>query len=385
MEISRRHSLGLIGAAAAATPAIAMARFPAIVGAGQRKLLFIIQRGAADGLALVPPVGDPGFAAHRAALTAASAPGAMVGGMFALHGQFANLAAMFAAREAAAVHAAATVYRDRSHFDGQNLLETGGRSPYARRDGWLNRLLTLVGPATTRALAVAPAVPMALRGAAAAGNVAPANGPGLDQDLLNRLSGLYAADPQLDPLWQQALSTRELTGDIGANNGRGGAALGDTAARLLRGDAATPGAGVVMLETGGWDTHSAQARRLDAQVRGLDALLGAVKAGLGPVWGDTLVLVATEFGRTVAVNGTGGTDHGTASALIMCGGAVAASPALGGGAVRADWPGLASEQLFQGRDLRPTASLEAEISRAIASHYRLDAARVRAALYPDLV
>lgn len=375
--LPRRRLLALAGAGAvtAALPGMAFA-WTGAAASGPRRLVFIIQRGAADGLALVPPVGDPAYAPLRGALAAEAAPGAKLNGLFSLHSALGGVAAMLAAGEARIVHAIATGYRDRSHFDGQNILESGGLTPYGRRDGWLNRMLGLLPAADSRAVGIAAAVPLALRGAQAAANYAPSRLPGIDEDLMMRLSMLYGADAQLGPIWQQAVDTKEMAGDIGGNNGRNGTQLGALAARLMTG---ADGARVMMIETGGWDTHSAQARRLEVQARGLDALLVALKAGLGADWASTLVIVATEFGRTAAVNGTGGTDHGTASALFLLGGTLA-----GGGTVRADWPGLSPAALHEGRDLRATASLEGEVSAAIAAHYGLESALVRRTLYPDL-
>ena len=131
-----------------------------------------------------------------------------------------------------------------------------------------------------------------------------------------------------------------------------------------------------MIETGGWDTHAGQRGRLATQLKALDGMIAALQAGLGPVWDDTLVLVATEFGRTVAVNGTGGTDHGTGTATMLLGGAVK------GGRVMADWPGLAPANLYEARDLRPTMPLDALIGGAVAEHFAVDPARAMAALFP---
>jgi uncharacterized protein (DUF1501 family) len=371
--LPRRRLLALAGAGAAAAALPGMAWGAA---ATQRRMLFVIQRGAADGLALVPPIGDPAYAPLRGALVGEAAP-IKLNGLFGLHPEMAGTAAMLGAGEGRIVHAVATGYRDRSHFDGQNILESGGATPYGRRDGWLNRMLGLLPAGEARAMGIAAAVPLALRGVHEAGSYAPSRLPGVDEDLMMRLSMLYGADAQLGPMWQTAMETKELAGDIGGNNGRNGTQLGEMAARLMSG---ADGARVLMIEPGGWDTHSAQVRRLGVQARGLDALLTAVKAGLGPLWADTLVIVATEFGRTAAVNGTGGTDHGTASALFLLGGRLA-----GGAGVVADWPGLNPAALYDGRDLRPTASLEGEVSKAIAAHYALDPAQVRRTLYPDLV
>ena len=376
MTLSRRHMLisGLTIAAAGAVP-----RFAYAAAATPRRLVFVIQRGAADGLAIVVPTGDPAYAAARGAL-AEEAGGASLNGLFTLHPALAAGADLYRAKQAHFAHAVATAYRDRSHFDGQNVLEGGGSRPYEKSDGWVGRLLTLLPAAEREALAIAPAVPLALRGSAPVATYAPSRLPQADADLIARLSALYAGDALLHPLWDSAVKTQELAGDIGGNNGRNGADLGKLAASLML---PADGARAMMIETGGWDTHSGQRGRLTAQLRGLDQLVGALQVGLGPAWNDTLVVVATEFGRTVAVNGTGGTDHGTGSAAMFFGGALAGGGPVAGGMVSADWPGLSVANRLDGRDLKPTRSLESVIGAAIAHHYALDPARVMRTLYPD--
>jgi uncharacterized protein (DUF1501 family) len=142
---------------------------------------------------------------------------------------------------------------------------------------------------------------------------------------------------------------------------------------MLGGD----GARIAMIETKGWDTHSGQRGRLNAQLRSLDQTLAAMQTGLGAEWANTLVIVATEFGRTARPNGTGGTDHGQASAAMLLGGAVR------GGTVLADWPGLSDGALYEGRDLKPTTDLDALIAGAVSQHYALEPARVMATLFPE--
>lgn len=372
MILSRRSIIlsGLTVAAAGALPSFAYA-----AAGTQKRLVFIIQRGAADGLATVAPTGDPAFAAARRAMADETAGGAKLDGMFTLHPALATTAGLYTGKQAHFAHAVATAYRDRSHFDGQNMLEGGGARPYGRDTGWVGRLLTLLPAAERDAIAIAPAVPLALRGTVQVGTYAPSRLPEADADLIARLTALYADDPLLHPLWDSAVKTQELAGDIGGNNGRNGAELGKLAASLML---PADGARVMMVETGGWDTHSAQRGRLAVQLRGLDQLVGALRTGLGPVWADTLVIVATEFGRTIEVNGTGGTDHGTASTAMFFGGGLAE-----GGRVSADWPGLAVPARYEGRDLKPTRSLERVVAGAIAHHYDLDPARVARTLYPD--
>jgi uncharacterized protein (DUF1501 family) len=357
------------GAALLAMPRVALAK-----AATDRRFVFIIQRGAADGLATLAPVGDPAFAKLRGAFAEDAAAGTKIDPFFSLHPSLGQAAKLYAAGEALFVHAVASPYRDRSHFDGQNVLETGAAAAYRLKDGWMNRFLGLLPQGEAKAIAVSATVPVALRGPHEVTSYAPSALPTATDDLLARVADLYAHDPQLAPLWTQAMATRKLTGDLSGGGGQNGAATGALAARLLAGEA---GERVAFIETGGWDTHSGQRARLAAQLRGLDALLASLKTGLGPDWGSTLVLVATEFGRTAAPNGTGGTDHGTASAAMLFGGAVK------GGRVLADWPGLSQAALYEGRDLRPTLDLDNLIANALAQHYGLDLARAGAALFPE--
>ncbi|NYD90680.1 DUF1501 domain-containing protein [Sphingomonas melonis] len=357
--------LGLLGTFA---PRMAFAR-----AATAKRFVFIIQRGAADGLGTIGPVGDPAFVGARGELAADLTAGTKLDAMFSLHPAMANAAALYAKGQALFAHAVASPYRDRSHFDGQNVLETGGAGAYQLKDGWMNRLLGVVPTDDAKAIAIAATVPVALRGAHEVASYAPSSLPDASDDLLARVTQLYQGDAQLHGLWNEALQTRQLTGDLARDNGRNAAATGALAARLL---APVNGARIATIETGGWDTHAGQRGRLATQLKGLDAMIGALQTGLGPVWDDTLVLVATEFGRTVAINGTGGTDHGTGTAAMLFGGAVK------GGRVFADWPGLATANLYEARDLKPTTPLDAFIGGAVADHFAVEPPRAMAALFP---
>ncbi len=363
-----------IGAGAAGALTLALAPRMAFAKAEtDKRFVFIIQRGAADGMGIVAPVGDPAFAAARGLLAEDFAGAARLDGMFALHPTMTTLRGLYGQRQALFAHAVASPYRDRSHFDGQNVLESGGTSAYQEKDGWLNRLLGVLPPTQSKAIAVSATVPLALRGKHDVSSYAPSNLPQASDDLLQRVAMLYQGDSQLHALWSEAMGTRALTGDLAAGGGANAAATGALAAKLM---APANGARIAMIETGGWDTHTGQRQRLGAQLKGLDAMIGALQAGLGPLWSDTMVLVATEFGRTVAVNGTGGTDHGTGSSAMLLGGAVR------GGRVLADWPGLSQAALFEGRDLKPTMQLDAFIGGAVAEHFGVEPARAMAALFP---
>ncbi|WP_066651168.1 MULTISPECIES: DUF1501 domain-containing protein [Sphingomonas] len=369
--IDRRSFLVTSATAAAAigfAPRMAFAR-----AATERRFVFIIQRGAADGLHTIAPVGDPAYAAARGALAEEFAGAPKLDGMFALHPAMKTLASLYAQKQALFLHATASPYRDRSHFDGQNVLETGAAGAYQVKDGWLNRLLGALPADEAKAIAVAVTVPLALRGPHDVASYAPSQLPKPADDLLQRVAMLYEGDRQLHALWSEAMDTRKLTSDMAIEGGRNAAATGALAAKLL---AAPGGAKIAMIETGGWDTHAQQRGRLAAQLTGLDAMIGSLQTGLGPLWANTMVVVATEFGRTVAVNGTGGTDHGTGSAAMLIGGGVK------GGRVLADWPGLAPTALYEGRDLKPTSSLDGFIGGAVAGHFGLDPARAMPMLFP---
>lgn len=360
----------LIGGTAAAlfAPRIAFARAET-----ERRLVFLIQRGAADGLATLAPTGDPAYAALRGDLAADLLDRPKLGGMFALHPALGQLGGLYGKGEALFAHAVASPYRDRSHFDGQNVLETGGARPYDRKDGWMNRLIGLLPGPGVKGLAISATIPTALRGDIQAASYAPSNLPDASQDLLQRVTMLYEGDPQLHALWNEALQTRAMAGDLGLGNAKGAAAAGQLIASLMAGP---EGARIVMAESNGWDTHAGQKARLNNQLTGLDSLIASLRDNLGAAWKDTLVIVATEFGRTAAVNGTGGTDHGTASLAMLIGGTVA------GGRIVSDWPGLGAAQLYEGRDLKPTTSLDAMLAGALAGHFGLDPAQAAPRLFP---
>lgn len=356
--LNRRFFLG-VGATALLTPHLALA-----AATTDRRLVFIILRGAMDGLSAVMPVSDPAYAALRGNFGPPPDAGRPLPlGDFALHPALAQTGALYAKGEALFVHAIASPYRERSHFDAQNVLETGGTAAYALKDGWLNRLLPLLPHAGEAAVAISPTLPMALRGAAPATSFAPSQLPQADDDLLARVGALYAGDPQLHALWSAAINARTMAG-ANATGKSNPAALGKLAATFL---AKPADARIAIIEINGWDTHSAQAGRLNNQLKQLDAVIAALRDGLGADWATTAIVAATEFGRTAAPNGT---DHGTGGVALVAGGAIK------GGRVIADWPGVAPGQLYEARDLRATADLRSLFAGLAAAHFGLDPALV---------
>ena len=378
----------LLATGATLTLLAPFARLASAAAKPDARFVLVILRGGLDGLAAVPPYAEPAYAQTRGAL-ALGGPGTEDGvldldGTFGLHPALSSLHAMYRAREALVLHAAATPYRERSHFDAQNVLEAGGVSPSATTDGWLNRALAALDSTgeAREAVALADTVPLVLRGELAVTSWAPSRLPETDDDTLARVRRLYeAADPKLAASLSSALEARSLAGDSNdaRMGGRGGANVAPLAAAAARFLASAAGPRVAVLDAGGWDTHANQGGAqgpLALRLRGLDQGLQLLKTELGTVWRDTSVLVVTEFGRTVAVNGTRGTDHGTGGCAFLVGGAVA------GGRVLADWPGLAARDLHEGRDLRATMDLRAVFKAVLHERFGLAEAALARTVFP---
>ena len=380
--ITRRAVLKA-SAAAGTLAAIGPYRIGLAAAPTDRRLVVVILRGGADGLALVPAPGDPDHAELRGLLTEPDAID--LDGFFALHPKLGGLAALWRERQLAVVHAAQTGYRDRSHFDAQDLLESGLNGVSAVADGWLNRMLGYFGGRQPRlGLATGYGTPLILRGETPISTWAPRRLPSADVGYLAKLLEISAHDPEIGQALSEGIETAEtnraLLGDLdidrrSRNGGRSPVVdLACATGRLL---SAEQGARVAAFDIGGWDTHGYQNIALSFLVPVLDEALVALKKGLGGAWAETVVMVVTEFGRTAAPNGTNGTDHGTAGAVLLLGAAVR------GGQVITDWPGLGRPSLREGRDLKPTTDIRAVFKGAIIDHLGIDAAFVEARVFPD--
>jgi uncharacterized protein (DUF1501 family) len=342
----------------------------------------VILRGALDGLAAVPAYGDREYARIRGQLTIESRAHDL-NGFFALHPAMTSLHGFYRSKELAVIHATATAYRERSHFDGQDVLETGSEAHLSH--GWLNRTLSVL-PVADRAddfaLALSPNLPLVLQGDAKVSSWAPSRLPALDEDTLQRIADLYSRDEYLGARLHSALATEELGADMSsATTSRDGRrniqAPFEAAGRFL---AAERGPRIAVVESTGWDTHANQGAEEGAlanRLGALDQALNAMRTALGDAWKHTAILVATEFGRTAAINGTRGTDHGTATCALLLGGAV------NGGRVIADWPGLNASALYQGRDLRPTTDLRAVMKGVLANHLHVSEAQLADTIFPN--
>lgn len=386
----------------------AWAHLPKLARAEGRdpRFLTIVLRGALDGLATVAPVGDPDWVSLRGdeALTlAGKTPALKLDDYFALNPAMPNLHRMFAANEAIIVHAAATSYRERSHFDGQDVLESGVEKPGTVRTGWLNRLLGGLAPEgrlagnAGSAFAVGPVTPLVARGPAPMLVWAPRRIARASDDTTARLLELYR---HTEVRFAHVLEGRTKLAGLAARSGivekPAGQTVGPFASPLAYAAqqrvyfAAVVGAAaqylahpegprVGALSLNGWDTHYDEgiaSGELAELLGGLDAALAAIKDNMGAAWRETVVVLVTEFGRTARINGSKGTDHGTATVALAIGGA------LKGGRVIADWPGLKAASLLEDRDLKPTIDLRAVLKGLLKDHLRADEQMLAADVFP---
>jgi uncharacterized protein (DUF1501 family) len=372
------------------------------------RFLVIVLRGGLDGLAAVAPVGDPAWERLRgdeALRLHGPTPALALDGFFALNPAMPNLHRLYRAGQAAIVHAAATPYRERSHFDGQDVLESGLTKPGATSTGWLNRALVSLEPAGRvrgrQAFAMGPVTPLVVRGAAPILSWTPRKLAPASDDTLMRLLDLYRhTDPALARVLEERIGLAAMAGagpveasdmmakksdpaDPAAQNlaakrvrAHFAEAAGAAANFLARPDGPRIGA----LAFDGWDTHANQGPlngRLAALLGALDGAIAAIETGMGSAWPETVVAIVTEFGRTARINGSDGTDHGTATVAFLVGGAVK------GGRVIADWPGLTDANLYEGRDLKPTTDLRAVLKGVLKDHLRVPDSALVDAVFPQ--
>jgi uncharacterized protein (DUF1501 family) len=367
-------------------------RYAHAAGGRDSRLVTVILRGAMDGLSAVAPVADPDYAALRAGIalsTQGEVPAIPLDGFFALHPAMPNFARLYKDKQALVVHAAATPYRERSHFDGQDVLETGLGGVGRVDSGWMNRALAALPKgervAPPQGLGVGVVTPIIMRGSAPVLGWTPPALPKAEEDLAARLLDLYKKkDPALADSLAKGLQTEIMAAKSGmvGDKPRGGeieymrtVALG--AGRLL---AQSDGPRLATLGFGGWDTHineGGSTGRLGQLLGGLDQAIAGFEETMKPVWNDSAILIVTEFGRTAKVNGTVGTDHGTATVAFLVGGAVQ------GGRVLADWPGLKPGQLYEQRDLKPTTDLRAVFKGVLTDLCGLSPAVLGTTVFPD--
>lgn len=395
-SLSRRALLGSAGALFAWAY---MPKFAFAAGNRDARFITIVLRGALDGLSAVAPFGDTDYASLHGSLALAlegKAPAIPLDGFFLLNPAMPNFARLYKKSQALVIHAVATPYRERSHFDGQDVLESGQPGPGVNATGWLNRFVEGLpaGDAVSKrgCLGVGAVAPLIARGRAPIMGWAPPIIPRAGDDTAMRVLDLYAArDPALALALHQGLDTDKIAiktaspepgmarppGGANPDNPQGMVRIAEGAARIM---SVEDGPRIAALALDGWDTHAREGGatgRLAALLGGLDAVFAVLEQNLQPYWKDTAILVVTEFGRTVRINGTEGTDHGTGTVAFLVGGAVS------GGRVIADWPGLKPAQLYQGRDLNPTADLRGVVKGVLADLYGASPTMLSDRVFPE--
>jgi uncharacterized protein (DUF1501 family) len=386
---------------------LASPAFAADGAVGRGKLVVIICRGGLDGLSLSPPVGDANYAALRGAIALpgfGEAGGALkLDETFGLHPSLATVHALALKGQARIAPAVATPDRERSHFEAQDVLESGAPAVYGASSGWLNRAIEAMGPAgSVRAISVGPTAPLILRGPVEAASWSPGGMAQTDHRLPGILQDLYASDPLLGPALASGLATQAMArvanADVAASvmapapmqsPGMDGAAppagrglpqarkLGATLAAFMT---QPDGKQVAAVSIDGFDTHANQGAaqgQLATRLAYVDAFLDGLSTELGPAWSDTVVVMATEFGRTAHVNGTGGTDHGTASTALVLGGA------LKPGGIIGDWPTLRPGALYEARDTAPTLDMRGLFKGVLRDHLGVDRAALDSRVFPN--
>jgi uncharacterized protein (DUF1501 family) len=371
-DVSRRRFLAALGGSAMLTlwPGFS----PAASGGAQTRLLVVLLRGAMDGLHLLPPRDDADYLRARGQLAVRDA--LPLDGSFGLHPKLPFAHGLYAKRELLPLVAVAPPYRQRSHFDAQDCLENGTATPGGARDGWIGRCIEAM--ARDEGVAIAQVMPLAMRGSVRAEIWSPPLPREVPDTLMQQLQPLYDADPRLAPMFADAMAAVEMDGAAnGMDGGRGAFRLPEAMAAAAKRMQGAQAARIGFVEDSGWDTHRGQQLALDRKFAELDAGLRAYREGMGTDWANTVVAVVTEFGRTVAVNGSSGTDHGVGGAALLAGGAVR------GGRIAGDWPGLAPAALYEGRDLRPTTDLRAVFKGLLGGHLAVSETALETRIFPD--
>ncbi|MCF2946602.1 DUF1501 domain-containing protein [Paraglaciecola aquimarina] len=374
MNIARRDFIkgGMAGWVIAQSATASVLANTSTNNKSSKKIVWVMLRGAMDSLHGVIPTDDPDYMNIRGPLVESIKDKLLpMQNGYALHPAFKNCHTWYQNKEFSPVVAVASGYRRRSHFDAQDQMESGlDTTDY--ESGWLARA---VGLLDGQGLAVAQTVPIALRGQTSSQTWYPPHFSATEDDTLDRLRSLYAGNEEFSNLLESAIMNRDMLDmDERSRAKPNFSYLAKNCGEILNKE---DSAQCAMLELGGWDTHNNQATRLNRQFDILDKGLAELKQALGDTWKDTVVIVTTEFGRTVAVNGTKGTDHGTGSTMFLLGGAVKGQQVFG------DWPGLAKEQLFEERDLMPTTDVRSWMASVLHQHWNMSLENI-AYIFPDV-
>ncbi len=393
---TRRQFLRLMGASAAAAATLTL--WPGITRAAtgaDTRLLVLMLRGGLDGLHLLPPWGDPGYAQLRGPLSLSPAagtgdtpPALRLDSTFALHPALGFAQQLYQRGQLLPIPAAAPPYWGRSHFEAQDCVENGTATPDGAQTGWLNRAIAALPG--VQGLAVSTVMPLMMRGSAAVETWTPPLPMRVNPILLQRLEPLYAEDPRLAAAFAAALSGDGDAADAATSPAAMAAMPARGKAKAMGSDGRLPqlmraaggfmakpeGPRIAFVEDYGWDTHANQAAILARKLKELDDALAAFAGAAQPVWSRTALVVVTEFGRTARINGTSGTDHGTGSTVLLAGGAIA------GGRIGGQWPGMLPAQLYQDRDIHATTDFRAVFKGLLADHLGIGEAALATRVFP---
>ncbi len=377
-KLNRRQAI--IGLSSSVT-AFALSGPAVAANLAGKKIVMVFLRGGTDGLGVLAPIADPNYAGLRRQLAMTSAQTLSMGGGFGLNPNMPNIHQMVLNQEAIFVSGIGAPYHNRSHFDGQEGVERGVTNLADRRDGWLSRALVQMG-VSIEGIAIGTRVPKMLSGEANILNYAPARLPPLDADTMNRIASLTATDSLIGPPITQIVDdtiSGRTTLDVPNN-----ATDFEIAAALLNNQDPQL-AGIVMVDMGGWDTHdnawplTRNNARVAQQCALLDNNIQALKTGLGASWANTVVMVVSEFGRNVEVNGSDGLDHGIGGLAMLAGGAV---NGLTGG-VRGDFAGLAPGSLVDGQDLAISTDMRAIFKGVLRDHLGMTLTELNNVVFPN--
>ena len=369
MKISRRDFLK----GTATTLFLAGFNLPALATSSRKKNLVVIMlRGGMDGLCAVPVIGDKNFEKRRKSILIENA--IKLNSDFALHPKLKAFHRCWKENTGSIVHATSIPYTQRSHFEGQNLMESGGRVAYQEKTGWVGRAMKLA-KLQGDGLALSLPMPLLLRGIPKNNNYFPADGRLPRKDTLDLLRSVYA-DSSEDELLEmmnfiKKRKDEQMMGGSVFRDKRENRNLARQAATYLR---KSDGPRVAVFEVNGFDTHAAQGGVNGTHTKCLvemDDIIRNLKENLEEAYKDTIILTVTEFGRTIKQNGGNGTEHGYGTAIFMAGGLLKKSQ------VHTDWPGLKRKEMYEGRDLNATIDARSVYASAMSSVFDLDFKRIQ--------
>tara|TARA_B100000945_G_scaffold132615_1_gene105833 strand:+ start:1720 stop:2877 length:1158 start_codon:yes stop_codon:yes gene_type:complete len=331
----------------------------------KKNLVIIMLRGGMDGLCAIPIRGDKNFEKLRSKINLETT--LPLNSDFDLHPALRTFKRLWDKNLGTVVHATSIPYTGRSHFDGQNLMESGGKVPYEIKTGWLGRGMSLAG-LTGNGLALSLPMPLLIRGVPMNDNYYPVEGTMPSEEILDIIKKEFDIFSEKDLSMTLDVIRKRKFQSYGS---RRNSSLAFNAGQQL---SKIDGPRVAVFEVDGFDTHAAQGSANGAHADCLneyDSIIKGLKSSLGDKFNDTLILTLTEFGRTIKQNSSNGTEHGYGSAILIAGGLVKKSQ------IYTEWPGLKKKELFEGRDLNSTIDSRSVYASAMSNVFEIDFERIR--------